>query len=214
MVRVVGGDLNACGVAGWSADRRPPVDLPTRMIRVRGYQTTMGAPPGVAQGKRLAVKHTLGLLVLLSVVWLLWSGHTEPFLLCLGALSVFLVLVICRRMRIMDDETVPLGLRFWPCAAYVPWLTKEIARANLDVARRILAKEMPIHPRMIRVRPSQRTDLGRVIYANSITLTPGTVSVDMQVDGIRVHALSAAEAEEDLSGEMDRRVTALERGVS
>ena len=82
--------------------------------------------------------------------------------------------------------------------------------ANIDVSRRILDPKLPIRPNFIRVKASQQGDLGRVIYANSITLTPGTVSVDMEADEITVHALSYEGAAEDMSGEMDRRVSALE----
>ena len=71
---------------------------------------------------------------------------------------------------------------------------------------------MPLQRTMITVTATQRTELGRVILANSITLTPGTVSVDMQGDKISVHALHFEGAEEDLSGEMDRRVCRLEGG--
>lgn len=82
--------------------------------------------------------------------------------------------------------------------------------ANIDVARRILNPKLPIAPMMIRVKASQKGDLARVIFANSITLTPGTVSVDMQGDEIAVHALTPEAAEFDETGEMDRRVSRLE----
>lgn len=93
--------------------------------------------------------------------------------------------------------------------SYVVWLGKEIVEANIEVTKLILRPKLSIRPRMIRVRASQSTELGRVILANSITLTPGTVSVDMQGDRIWVHALSFEGAEEDLSGDMDRRVCKL-----
>lgn len=157
------------------------------------------------------MKYLVSLAVSLGAVWFCWSGHTEPFLLALGALSCVFVVWICSRMQLLDGESVPIDLNWVSMASYLPWLAKEIFVANVDVARRILAKDMPIRPRMVAVRPTQKTELGKVILANSITLTPGTVSVDMQPDRIRVHALSAAEAEFDESGEMDRRVSHLER---
>ena len=112
-------------------------------------------------------------------------------------------------MHIADEEGVPIELGLRPFV-YAIWLIKEIVLANIDVARRVLDPRLPIRPRLIRVKASQTGDLGRVIYANSITLTPGTVSVDMQGDEITVHALTADAADEDKSGEMDRRVTELE----
>ncbi len=156
------------------------------------------------------MKYTLALFVALAVVWMLWSGHTEPFMLGLGVISCLAVVLLCARMGILDAETVPLGLGWRPFTQYLPWLIKEVAKANVDVSLRILHRKMPIQPTMTDVYPTQRTELGRVILANSITLTPGTVSVDMQDRCIRVHALTAAGAQEDAAGDMDRRVTRLE----
>ena len=121
-----------------------------------------------------------------------------------------LVVWLSRRMNIVDEEGVPLQLGLRPFIYYAPWLLKEIVVANIDVTRRILHPRLPIRPTIVRVRASQKGDLGRVIYANSITLTPGTVSVDMEGDRITVHALSHEGAEEDMAGEMDRRVSKLE----
>ena len=95
--------------------------------------------------------------------------------------------------------------------SYAIWLAKEIVESNIEVTRVILSRKLAIRPRMIRVKASQQSEIGRVILANSITLTPGTVSVDMQGERIWVHALSFEGAEEDLSGDMDRRVCALEK---
>ena len=80
----------------------------------------------------------------------------------------------------------------------------------MDVALRILNPRLPIDPRLVRVRAGQGDDVGRVIYANSITLTPGTVTIDEQGDMLTVHALTTAAADGLLTGEMDRRVTRLE----
>lgn len=112
-------------------------------------------------------------------------------------------------MEILDDEGAPIGLGLRPIS-YSLWLAKEIIEANIEVTRLILDSKLPIHPRMIRVKANQKTELGRVILANSITLTPGTVSVDMHGNRIWVHALSYEDAEEDLSGDMGRRVCELE----
>ncbi|MBC8352381.1 MAG: Na+/H+ antiporter subunit E [Planctomycetes bacterium] len=153
-------------------------------------------------------RYSLALGVVLLGIWLLWSGHYTPLVIGFGVVSCAIVLILTRRMNIADEECAPLlGLRPF---VYLPWLIKEITLANIDIAKRVLTPEMPINPQMIRVRASQKGDLGRVIYANSITLTPGTVSVDMQDGEIVVHALTSEAADEDKSGDMDRRVTALE----
>ena len=92
----------------------------------------------------------------------------------------------------------------------MPWLTWAIVKSNLDVALLILRPSLPISPRMIAVKASQSTDVGKVIYANSITLTPGTVSVDVDGDEITVHCLTREAAEDVETGAMDRRVVRVE----
>ena len=130
-------------------------------------------------------------------------------MLALGAGSVFCVVWLAKRMRISGGNEIAVGLS--PKGiAYAFWLVREIIEANIEVTRLILDPRMPIRPRMVNVKAHPKTELGRVILANSITLTPGTVSVDMQDDCIWVHALSLEGAEEDLSGAMDRRVCELE----
>ncbi|CAN0550260.1 unnamed protein product, partial [Laminaria digitata] len=93
---------------------------------------------------------------------------------------------------------------------YWPWLVWEIVKANIDVTKRVLGMA-PISPTVVRIKATQKTDLGIVIFANSITLTPGTISLDVDEDGyILVHALSRDGTEGLEGGEMDRRVTDLE----
>jgi multicomponent Na+:H+ antiporter subunit E len=89
-------------------------------------------------------------------------------------------------------------------------LSVEIVKSSFDVARRVLSPSMPISPTVFEVDTSQHTMVGRVVYANSITLTPGTVTLDVQGDRLRVHALSRDTIDYLLSGEMDRRVTRAE----
>ena len=150
---------------------------------------------------------SLGLVCCAS--WLLWSNHYTLLLLACGAGSCLLVVLIVRRMEVLDEEGVPLHLT--PrLALYLPWLTWALLRANIDVALRILRRGPPVAPRMLRVRPGQRTSLGRAIYANSITLTPGTLTCDADGEEFTVHALTREAAEELEAGGMDRRVRSLE----
>jgi len=155
------------------------------------------------------LKYTVSLSLVLFGVWLLWSGHFEPLLLSLGVLSCAVVVAIARKMKIVDREGAPVELAL-RALAYVPWLLWEIVKANIDVARRILDPRLPISPRIIKVRAGQRHDITRVIYANSITLTPGTVSVDTNGDEITIHALTEEAARAVETGDMDRRVSRLE----
>ena len=155
------------------------------------------------------MRSALALTGLLAAIWLLASGHYSPLMLSFGAASCLLVVALSMRMRIVDEEALPV--RMIPRAlVYSPWLVKEVLLANLDVARRILSPRASISPRIVRVTPSQKTDLGRVLYANSITLTPGTVSILVDASAITVHAITREAAEALETGEMDRRVTRLE----
>lgn len=157
------------------------------------------------------LKHLVSLGATLFVLWLLWSGHYTPMLLFLGAVSCAITLWLSHRMGILDIEGQPLHL-LGRALIYWPWLFWQIFRANLDVARRILHPKLPIDPRLIEITSGQRSDLGCVIYAQSITLTPGTISLNVEGRTITVHALSRNSADDLLTGSMDRRVTSFEGG--
>lgn len=148
--------------------------------------------------------------LLLALLWLLLSGHSEWFILVLGGASVLLVSWLAVRMRLLDEEEH--GLRLFPRGiSYGWWLLVQIVRSNWDVARRIISPSLPIEPVEVNVPSTQKGERGRAIFANSITLTPGTVAMSVSEREIHVHALTRAAAEELLAGEMDRRVTELER---
>jgi multicomponent Na+:H+ antiporter subunit E len=155
------------------------------------------------------LSRTLILFVVLLAVWLLWSGHFTPLLISLGVVSCAFVAWTAWRMGVVDREGLPVEIS--PrVLAYLPYLALEIVKANIDVARRIVTPRMPIGPRVFRTTAGQRTDLGRTIYANSITLTPGTVSVDLDGDEITVHALTAEAQAGVENEEMNRRVVRVE----
>ena len=139
------------------------------------------------------MRNALALIVILSGTWLLLSGHTSPLLLSLGLGSV------------ADEEGVPVDL-LPGLMRYAPWLIIQIIRSNLDVAKRIVNPKLPIHPTVIHVDAAHHTEVGRVTYANSITLTPGTISLDVSEEAIEVHALTEEAASDLMSGEMGRRV--------
>ena len=151
------------------------------------------------------------LFFLTTGLWLALSGHFEPLLLSLGLLSAAAVSFVSRRMGIIDAEGQPLEL-MPGLLRYAPWLAKEIVRACIDVAWRIVQPSLPIQPTIIRVPANQRTVTGRVSFANSITLTPGTISLDVLEKQIEVHALTAESAADLESGEMGKRVKDLETG--
>jgi multicomponent Na+:H+ antiporter subunit E len=151
----------------------------------------------------------LSLGAVLYGLWLLLSGHYQPLLLGLGVASTIVVVLIARRMDLIDREGHPIHLS-WRFLLYIPWLGWEIVKANIDIARVIVRPRMAIGPAVLRLKATQKSELGHVIYANSITLTPGTVTIGLEKGVLSVHALTRGAAEGLKSGDMDRRVTAVE----
>ena len=147
----------------------------------------------------------------LALLWVLLSGRPEPLQAGLGLGSVAFVVLLVHRMRRADGVRVAIRLRALAAARYLPWLLGRIVLANIDVARRALQWEMRLSPTVLRVPARQRSELGRVLFANSITLTPGTVSIRLSESEVEVHALTREAAAELAAGEMGRRVAELER---
>jgi len=155
----------------------------------------------------------LGLWLFCAGLWLVLSGYVDiPLLLIFGALSCTLAVFIAWRVEKADPEDQPFHPVFGPqLVLYWPWLLWQIVLANIDVTKRILDPKLPISPTLITLKPTQRSEIGQVIYANSITLTPGTVTTLLSEGVLQVHALTQEAAESLLEGEMDRQVAALER---
>ena len=154
--------------------------------------------------------HTVSLFLTLAAFWLLNSGHYSLLILLLGLASIILVLVIVHKMDVVDHESQPLYLTR-NIFSYYLWLIKEIIKANIVVVKHIWLGNQSISPTLSRIKMSQKTDMGKVIYANSITLTPGTVAIDLIGDEIIVHALLKKDIDSLFAGDMDRRVSLLER---
>jgi len=153
--------------------------------------------------------HAISLFAVLYGTWLALSGHYTPLLLISGAVCSAIAVAVAIRMDLVDREGFPIHLT-WKAPIYWLWLAVQVVIWSVHVSRHVLTPRLAIDPVVKRVRATQVNDLGKVIYANSITLTPGTVSMRVTEDGIDVHALTA-EAMEDLqTDEMDARVTALE----
>lgn len=154
--------------------------------------------------------YSVSAFVALFVFWLLLSGFYTPFLVAFGAISSLCVLLFAHRMDVIDHEGHPAHLGWRALFSYWPWLLKEIVVSGWDVSRRILDPRLPISPTLVRFKPSQTTELGLVIHANSITLTPGTITVEVEHGEMLVHALSAEGGAGLAGSEMDRRVAKLE----
>ncbi len=151
------------------------------------------------------VKHAFSLGILLFMLWLGLSGQTSISMLSFGLVSTILVVYISGRMDRFDREEYPahltiLLLRFWLV------LAREVIFANIDVLKRIFRPGKNISPQLFELPSTHKTVLSRVIYANAITMTPGTVSVSLNKESITVHSLSIEAANDLRNGRMARAV--------
>lgn len=154
------------------------------------------------------MRYVISLILTLAALWLAVSGVYKPLLFGLGAGSIALVVWLSLRMDVVGVEHNP-GLYFPKLFVYWAWLVGQIISANIHVAKRVLSPAK-IRPHVIEVPTPQHTEVSRVTYANSCTLTPGTVTLDVTPERMLVHALDDASAEGLISGEMANKVLWLE----
>ena len=154
---------------------------------------------------------SLGLLFIFGAIWILLSGIFKPITLILGAASCVLVLIVFRRME-EASPTGPLLLQLRPIAfsSYIFWLLVEIAKSTWAVVTVILSPEMPIKQHFFKIKVHQKHPVGRTLFANSITLTPGTITVETEDDHFYVHALQFEDGDMDGLKDMERRVCQVE----
>ena len=149
------------------------------------------------------------LFIVLFGFWLLMSGYYTPLILSLGVISCLLCVYLTIKGKFLDNETLPIY--FFPrLIQYTLWLIKEILKSNIATAKVIIMKSE--EPELFSVKATQKTNEGKVTYANSITLTPGTVTTQINNDIFEVHALTKDFGDDVRSSEMDKMVTWLEKG--
>ncbi|MDG1466389.1 MAG: Na+/H+ antiporter subunit E [Alphaproteobacteria bacterium] len=150
------------------------------------------------------------LFVILLSLWLLMSGHYTFLIISLGVISCFFCVYLAKRANIIDNEGLPLF--FLPrLLNYLLWLFKEIFNSNIGTAKAIITGN--INPEIFIVKSSQNTDVAKVTYANSITLTPGTVTTQINEDKFEVHALNSDFGNDVRSNVMDKKVKWLEGDI-
>jgi multicomponent Na+:H+ antiporter subunit E len=149
------------------------------------------------------------LAVVLFLFWLALSGHYTTFLVGAGAACAVLCVFIAARMGVVDAEGHPVHL-LRGALTYFPWLWWEIAKSAWAVTKLILNPRLPISPTMTQVAATQNTSVGVASYANSITLTPGTITTGVKGNILTVHALTRDGALDLEGGGMDARVTRFE----
>ena len=152
---------------------------------------------------------SITLFIVLFGFWLLMSGYYTPLILSLGVISCLLCVYLTVKGKFLDNETLPIY--FFPrLIQYTLWLIKEILKSNIQTAKVIIMKSE--EPELFSVKATQKTNEGKVTYANSITLTPGTVTTQIKDNVFEVHALTKEFGDDVRSSEMDRMVTWLEKG--
>ena len=152
---------------------------------------------------------TISLAAILFLFWLALTGHYSAFLITIGAIASLACVWIGTRMGSNDPEGHPIHLV--PRAfIYMPWLIVEVLKSAWNVTRIIVDPRLPISPTMTRVRASQKSAVGIVVYANSITLTPGTITTGVIGHNLTVHAITSDGADDLEGGGMDAKVTQFE----
>ncbi|MDA8020696.1 MAG: Na+/H+ antiporter subunit E [Thermoanaerobaculia bacterium] len=177
-----------------------------------------GGDPAVGKRRRTTWRDRIFAFLAVSVLWLLWSGPLtfhHALLWGLGPASALLVVWLCDRLGLVTDETLPLELTF-RTLGYVPWLAMQVVSASLVVLKHAWWPGAEISPKTARIDSTTLSDVGIVSYANSITLTPGTLSLEAESaeDGVTasilVHSLTAAGLDDLRSGAMDARIVRVE----
>lgn len=159
-------------------------------------------------------------VIILYAFWLIVSGHFTPKLLVIGFISALIVAWISRALLRLDasDDSDQVYLAFnLPYLKYIRywiWLLGEIVKSNLYVIKLVLSPKMPIDPRIVTFKKSMANPMAHVTLGNSITLTPGTVTIAIDDDVYYIHAITEQVAL-DLApangqdGDMVRRVAEL-----
>ena len=147
----------------------------------------------------------LAVFLILFAFWLILSGHVDPLHLILGLVCSALVAVFSYDLLLPDRPCPRRWLRAWRFLLFLPWLLYQIVLANLHVVYLVIFPHK-IRPRIVRFKTSLTSDISKVTLGNSITLTPGTITMDIDDGEFYVHALSDKVARDLLSGDMERRV--------
>ena len=151
-------------------------------------------------------KHSALWVVFLAIFWLLLSGYFAPLLLSFGAISIAIVVYLLNRMNLVDGQTPSIG-QIVKAVRYVPWLFRQIFISSINVTKLIWGNPSKVSPALKKISVKNVPVASRAYYANSITLTPGTLSVDLVDDEITVHALQASSIDELQQGTMEQKIT-------
>lgn len=157
--------------------------------------------------------YSVSLAIVLAALWLTLSGRvSNVLLLSLGAVSIVVAIALSERFDVVDEEAAPFH-RLGALIPYWGWLFVEIVKANLAVTRAVIGAHMDLTPRLVTVPSPAKTDFGRAVFANSITLTPGTVTVEAGRDEFLVHALLGSMTDPDGFAQMGAKAVRASEGT-
>lgn len=165
--------------------------------------------------QRQILSQFLGLTVGLFAIWIMLSGQLETKFLLIGFFSSLAISYVCFPLLMIrgkdgEKEFFVFGVNYLKLFLYSLWLMGEIFKASIDVAKEILKPRMDCEPRVAYFSMPFENPMASVILANSIILTPGTITLDVADDGVfEVHALTKDTAEDLLSGTMAEKVAKL-----
>jgi multicomponent Na+:H+ antiporter subunit E len=145
--------------------------------------------------------------------WILLSGEFTFILLTSGVVASLIVAYLSHDLFIGKPDLKTEVGRVFKFIVYVPWLLWEIILANVEIAYLVLNPKPLVDPQIVRFKPDLKTDLGIVTLANSITLTPGTITVEANKEEFVIHAIWQKSAEGIINGEMQRKVKKIEGDV-
>ena len=148
-------------------------------------------------------------VAILFAMWVLLSGHLEPLLLSLGLISCLFVAWISYKFALLDPESKTLRFVL-NLPKFLPWFFIQIVKSNIDVSWRILHPKLPITPTISSLPISQHSEVAKATYANCITLTPGTYSLNINSEEVEVHSLTKSAAKNLQKGEMSKRIKNVE----
>ncbi len=174
----------------------------TRFLEEKRWQELFAG----GQRRKTQFYNFVGTAVILFAFWMLLSGKFDTFHLTLGAICCALVAYLFHDLLFANTRVGDMRVIAWRFITYMPWLIEQIVLSNIHVASLVLRPKMPIDPQIIKFKTKLETDISCVTLANSITLTPGTITMDIKDGVYYVHALSKKVAEDLNTGEMEDRV--------
>lgn len=142
--------------------------------------------------------------IALFALWLVLSNSYHPVHLALGVITAITVVWL-------GTKNAPQSRRFGSLSAllYMPWLFMQVLKSGLHVSRLILHPALPIKPELVPYETKLSSDGELVVLGNSITLTPGTITVEIEPRKLIVHAIDAEAKQDLLSGALDAKVGTL-----